>query len=656
MASAIVVVGGPTRSDAFSDGAGTEWLPLSSTADLSAGAIATVCPRDGVTPCNGTVSGKNLTGWVWATEAQLRTVLAARVSSLFVSGNVANGFGYGIAFVDNFGATGYFANTYSASEWSYGWTSSVDDAGLPIGAGGSWGFPPFAGGAGLGAAPDSAEDRGAFLWRADGSGGTAAVANDDSGTVDPPFASVAVANVLANDTLAGSPASVTNVTLATVSASPGLSLDSNDGSVDVAAGTRPGSHSLVYRMCSRVSLTNCDNATVSVLVTGNIIDAVDDAGATTTAGGTAVPNVLANDRLQGAVATTATVTLRLDSASPGVSLDVSDGSVDVAAGPASGARTLAYTICEIAAPYNCDAATVAVTVNKLPIVARYDSGSASAITGGEAISDVRRNDRLDGQPATSANVALSVVFGAEGLTLDLTDGSVDVAAGTSPGTRSIWYQICELAVPDNCAAVNASVEISPQAIVVSDYRPTVREGTTGTVTVRLAQRPLANVVVAAKFLAGTTAIAPGPLKLTFTPANWNVAQTLRLPAKQDTNQLDAAATITLSSPDIATAHIVATVRDDDHPITDPAASMVTPLNGDTVSGIIPISAAATVSSGGLDKIEYYSKGVRLYRGPSGGTVSYDTRVLLNGWRVLEIRATDTAENESRLQFKVLVAN
>lgn len=38
------------------------------------------------------------------------------------------------------------------------------------------------------------------------------------------------------------------------------------------------------------------------------------------------------------------------------------------------------------------------------------------------------------------------------------DGSVDVRAGTSPGTYTLSYRICELAQPNNCA--DASVQVT----------------------------------------------------------------------------------------------------------------------------------------------------------------------------------------------------
>src|SRR3954451_24744086 len=56
---------------AFDDTHGREWGQLYTTTGLSWDQVATVCPRDGVTPCSGTVGGRDLTRWVWATDAQV---------------------------------------------------------------------------------------------------------------------------------------------------------------------------------------------------------------------------------------------------------------------------------------------------------------------------------------------------------------------------------------------------------------------------------------------------------------------------------------------------------------------------------------------------------------------------------------------------------
>ena len=84
-------------------------------------------------------------------------------------------------------------------------------------------------------------------------------------------------------------------------------------------------------------------------VVGAVIDAVDDTGtvANGATGGTAVPNVLVNDTLNGAPATLANVTLtQVSTSNPNVTLNTATGAVNVAPGTPAGTYTLVYEICE----------------------------------------------------------------------------------------------------------------------------------------------------------------------------------------------------------------------------------------------------------------------------------------------------------------------
>jgi RTX calcium-binding nonapeptide repeat (4 copies) len=156
---------------------GKEWRELYQTTGLSWAAIATVCPTDGATACNGSVGGYDLTGWTWATAPQVLALMddyspgLAALEPPQVSGIA--GFFAGGAFLGAMRWTGYMSLTYSYSEWAYGWTASTDASGLPIGGGASYshqGTGTTANGSlGVGAAPDRADSyTGAFLWRTAG--------------------------------------------------------------------------------------------------------------------------------------------------------------------------------------------------------------------------------------------------------------------------------------------------------------------------------------------------------------------------------------------------------------------------------------------------------------------------------------------------------
>ena len=195
------------------------------------------------------------------------------------------------------------------------------------------------------------------------------------------------------------------------------------------------------------------------------IDAVNDTGAAPRTGGTALANVLANDTFAGAVATLAKVRLsQLASTHAGISLNLANGAVTVAAGTPVGTYTLRYGICEIATPSNCDEAIVTVTVT-----APADHGRSTIPRGGRRRSRTPRSracSRTTGlatRAATPANVRLSFVSltpANSKIRLDVSDGSVDVLGKTNSGLYTLVYEICEIAMPTNCARGTVRIDLS----------------------------------------------------------------------------------------------------------------------------------------------------------------------------------------------------
>jgi hypothetical protein len=286
--------------------------------------------------------------------------------------------------------------------------------------------------------------------------------NDSGGTTLP--ARTVIANVLANDTLGGTAATTARVTFSTVSSTAGgLTLDAS-GSVSVAVGAGLGPQTLTYRICEIADPTNCDDADVTVTVNPFPIDAVNDSGTARRSGGTAVANVLANDRFAAAPATVARVRLsQIASTNGGVVLDTATGAVTVAAGTPIGTFTLSYRICEIATPSNCDDAAVTVSVLPYAVAAVADFAKGSSKVANTVLASVLTNDRLGGAPATVANVAISfrsLSPANNQIRLDSTDGSVDVLGKTSSGTYFMTYEICEIAVPTNCARTSVRIDLS----------------------------------------------------------------------------------------------------------------------------------------------------------------------------------------------------
>ena len=194
----------------------------------------------------------------------------------------------------------------------------------------------------------------------------AILAESDSATA-PRTGGRAIASVLANDTLDGTPATSARVTTVLVSGDDGLTFDVASGSISVAAGAAVGAHTLVYRICESASPANCSDGTATVTVDPYVVNAVSDkARASAKNAGRAIGSVLANDSIGGVQATTETVGLSLVSMSPSnksIRLNLADGSVDVLGKTSGGTFTLVYQICEIASPANCGRATVTLDLS-----------------------------------------------------------------------------------------------------------------------------------------------------------------------------------------------------------------------------------------------------------------------------------------------------
>lgn len=471
--AAILVSMTASVSAGVDDKHGREWRQLTETTGLSAAQIATVCPRDGETPCNGTVAGRNMTGWVWATAPQVTTLLSYYAPEILTNPSLDSwtNFGAASAFLADFTPTAQSSGncTYcDQGAFGSGWTAGTDASGQPTAATVSFsignvnGISAFIG---IGSGADSANTfRGAFLWRPTGLGTNDVYANDDSGRTATARGGVAVTNVLVNDWVAGAPASTANILLSLVTSShPGVMLNTATGEVSVSAGAGGGAHSLTYRICSLASPASCDEAIVQVTVPYPVIRANADTGARSSAtSGTAVANVLANDTVDGVPATLGSVSLALVSSSDsGITLNTNTGAVDVAQGTPNGSYTLSYRICDRTNAANCAQALVTVTVRANTIYAGNDSARGSSKSGGVVIANLMANDSVNNVVASSASVTLSLLAALpKGFTLDTATGTLSVAPKTSSGTYTFGYRICELVSPSNCAQATVTVDLS----------------------------------------------------------------------------------------------------------------------------------------------------------------------------------------------------
>ena len=299
--------------------------------------------------------------------------------------------------------------------------------------------------------------------------------NDSVDAINGNTGATNVINIFANDNINGdlvTPSAVV-LTLGTSGVPAGLTLNA-DGSVDVAAGTAPGTYTFDYKICQVDIPLNCDDATVTVIVT--TIDAKDDTPAPIngTTGGT-IPTVFGNDTLDGLPFLPADVTLTTSTVLPtGVTLNT-DGTITVDPNTTPGTYPITYSICQVANPTICDQAVTTVIVTTID--AKDDTPAPINGTTGGTVATVFGNDTLDGVAFLPTDVTLTTSTTLPtGLTLN-SDGTITVDANTAPGTYPITYSICQVANPLICDIATTTVIVT--TIDATNDTPSLINGTTG---------------------------------------------------------------------------------------------------------------------------------------------------------------------------------
>lgn len=299
-------------------------------------------------------------------------------------------------------------------------------------------------------------------------------------------AGLVTCNFAGGSIAAGGGTSAVTLTVTPTAAAAGTSL-TNYASVDASGGAAapaPGPG------CAPPSA--CASAGPSLVV---YINPAPESGAAT-AGSAAVPipNVAANDGVNGAAATLGTggnATVAQSGSWPaGVSLDTTSGAISTTAALPPGSYALAYQLCDRAAPPDCATATDTLTV-AASIVPAPESGTAQAGTASTPIANVAANDSVNGAAATlgaggNATVAPSGSWPA-GFTLSAA-GAVNSLASVPPGSYSLAYQLCDRNTPANCATTTDTLSVSAVILPAS---------AAGTAVAGIASTPIANVLAGA---------------------------------------------------------------------------------------------------------------------------------------------------------------
>ena len=276
--------------------------------------------------------------------------------------------------------------------------------------------------------------------------------DDDLGTLGGIAGGTTTKSVFDNDLKGTTPINPSDVNLTWGTPPSGITTN-NDGTLTVAPNTPAGTYTVSYTICEKANPTNCSTATATVKVI--TLDAVNDGTKVLPKTGGNI-TVLNNDIYGAPIGvtsvTTANVSLTItyNGGISGLTVN-SDGTLNVPAStPAGTYNNVEYRICTLTTPVVCDTATLTI-VKQPEIIANDDVFSGVVSTTNITVGNVLNNppsgsDTLNGNQATTANVAIAVVTPAVGTVvpyLTPATGNVVIPTGTPTGTYTITYRICE---------------------------------------------------------------------------------------------------------------------------------------------------------------------------------------------------------------------
>ena len=306
------------------------------------------------------------------------------------------------------------------------------------------------------------------------------VANDETFDVVYGSSQVTAGNFLLNDTRNGAQATTTNVTISLVSStSSGVSISGTN--IVVAAGTPQGTYTLTYKICDTTNPTVCDTGIVTLntqlqtysqswgiggcFANGNIVNG-NWSGENSTLNG--VPVVLAPYYTQpGNVLVPANVVLTINSNWCNAEIQP-NGDFNIWNNNFQNFCQITYTLCEIANPNNCKSGSLSFQFQS-NIYAQNDDFTLTPInnTMGGTTPSVLNNDFSE-CGGGNWDLIVSPISFPSGFTLN-SDGTINVAIGTAPGTYLLNYSVLNGNNPWNGSQATATVVVTGISSLVANY-------------------------------------------------------------------------------------------------------------------------------------------------------------------------------------------
>jgi len=325
-------------------------------------------------------------------------------------------------------------------------------------------------------------------------GNTITPADDDFSAhkVENPTSHVVVSdganhvNILTNDKLGTRTGLTTNlVTITQTHTSDSrVSIDTNNGEVDVQAGTPAGIYTLKYKITEIGQPASAASAekTVTVVVTNKLVNNNGNYGGAPSTTSTPADggNVLDNVRINGSTSnpSPSDVTITVDQTAgsgtvPYLETSGPDkGKIKLPQGTPSGTYTIKYTVCDTAtgAAKSCKQATATVVVDANAIIATNDTNNKDVEFNANTAQNVKGasnndlnvldNDKLGATTGLNNTLVTIQTTQPEANITIQPDGKVQVAAGKAAGVYELKYKI-----KDNANPTNISHEATVKVVV-----------------------------------------------------------------------------------------------------------------------------------------------------------------------------------------------
>ncbi len=372
-------------------------------------------------------------------------------------------------------------------------------------------------------------------------------ATPENGNADAGVASRPIANVAANDTVNGSPATLGsggNAVLSQVGTWPdGIALTPSTGAISTKISVQAGTYPVQYQICDKTNSSNCASATDVVTVVNAVIVANPDSGtANAGTGSRAIQNVASNDTINGnpvVLGSGGNGTVSAVGSWPsGLTLSTSTGAISTSTALVAGTYSVQYQLCDTNVPKVCSTTTDTVTVINASVVANPDSGTADSGIASRPIANVAVNDTINGAQVrlgAGGNGTVSQVgTWPAGIALTPSTGAVSTTVAVQPGSYTFSYQLCDRNTPAQCVTAVDTVTVFNTSISAVPESGTARVGVASKPILNVAANDTVNGSAAILGSGGNATVAQSgtwPAGIVLTPSTGAITTAVSVPAQ-----------------------------------------------------------------------------------------------------------------------------